>query len=138
MEVAVDERLPPDLQPVVQRPRAWGERCASSRCIVEPARHMVGDPSERRRGGTPEAGGDVHRDRGRLLLVDPGEIRPRPGALDEDRPVACVATEQTDGAVTGPQREGVRLLVGLVVLDGRHLEHRVRPGRRDEGVARLR
>ena len=63
---------------------------------------------------------------------------PGPGALDQQRPPAAVAAQQPHGAVAVPERERVGLLVRLVVLGRRHLQHRVLAGRRHVRVARQR
>ena len=93
---------------------------------------MVTDPAERRRGGTPEAPGDRDRDPRRLVLVEPAEIGAGSRALDQHRATSVVSTEQTHGTLPGPQRERVRLLVGLVVVGRRHLQHGSGSGGSDE------
>ena len=118
----------------VELARERDERMALG--VVEPARHEVADPAERRRRRSPEPPSDVDGDRRRLrrpaspAMSSPGRARSTSSA----RRIA-VATQQPHGAVARPQLERVRLLVGLVVLGRRHLEHGVVARRGDIRIA---
>ena len=141
VEVAVDERLPADLERRVQLP------CERDQLtpllirplgLVEPARHVIPDPAKRLRRRPPEPQPDLDRDGRRLVLGQLRDVASRPGALDQERAPRSVAAQQAYGAVAVPERERVRLLVGFVVLGRSHLQHRVVAGRGDEGMPRER
>src|SRR5205823_4945888 len=102
---------------------------------VEPARHVVADPAERLRGRLPQAPSNGDRDCRRLVVGETGDVGPGTGALDQQRAPLAIAAQQANGAVTVPEGERVRLLVRLVVLRRRHLQHRVASRRRHERVA---
>ena len=53
---------------------------------VKPRLNLGLDRTERPSRGSPKARGDVERNRGRLLLVEPGDVVAGDGALFQQRP----------------------------------------------------
>ena len=128
---------------VVRRDVERGVELASERDelmrarLVEPAAARGRRSSGTARRRSPELTPGRDGDRGRLVLRQLGDVVPA-RALDQERSPRPISPQQPHGAVAGPKLERIRLLVRLVVLGRRHLQHRVVAGRRDVRVPRQR
>jgi hypothetical protein len=82
-----------------------------------PARCDVGDPAERRTriAGLPEAREERAHDRCRLVFAPLPQLRARLASLEQERVPLRVVREQTNARVVGPERERVRLMLGLLL-----------------------
>src|SRR5438874_11912782 len=95
--------------------------------VIEPAGHEIADPPKgpptRRR--SPEPPRRRHRHVDRLILRQARGVVPRMRTLDQHRAPRPIMSEEPHRTVAGDERQGVRLVIGLVVFDGHDLEHGV-------------
>jgi hypothetical protein len=112
------------------------ERRQLAGVVVEPARHVIADPTKRRAGAAPQPRRDVHGDRHVLFPRNHGEVDAGTRALEEQG--AARPAQEADRAVAAPQVERLALVQRLVVPVPRHLENRVAAGGCDVREARQR
>ena len=119
--------------------RASGTSSLPSRSAVSSQRcDLRRDRPERRSGGQPQPGADLDRDRGRAVVLELRDVRPRNGALQQQRAVGRVAAQDANRGAPVPALERLTVVERLVVALPRDLEHGVVAHRRGERVVRHR
>ena len=132
VEVAVNERGVARMHRRVDLLRLTHEVVIAR--VIEPAGHEVADPAKRASllGRAPDLPCRRDGDAYRFALREVRCIEPRTRALDQDRAARAVAPQKSHRTVTVQQLEGIRLVIGLIVLDGHDFEDGILPGERDE------
>ena len=97
--------------------------------VIEPPRDEIADPPKgvATQSWSPELSRRRDRHADRLVLRQARSVVPRTRTLDQHRAPRSIMSQEPHRAVTAQERQGVRLVIGLVVFDGDDLEHGVIP-----------